>query len=140
MYISESSAVKLYNTGGCEVGSGGKWSEDISQNNSYSSPSPSSSPSSSSSSSSSSDEKNNIAPHICDGVVVDVEIDMEKKGISYWIDGVLSVWRIIKVTSTPLLFGLCGVGVASEVEVVSLQRMKRSSLNPSLPFHSLDWS
>jgi hypothetical protein len=94
------------------IRSRGKWSEYFNKNNEY---------------------------NVGDNTVVEVEADMEKKVIFYFINNKQCPYYISDVSSSPLLFGIREWYSNSILEVLSVKRMVKSSSDPSVLCQAIKW-
>jgi hypothetical protein len=94
------------------IGSGGNWSEYFNKNNEY---------------------------NVGDNTLVEVEADMEKKVIFYFINKKECPYYICDVFSFPLLFGISAYWSNATVEVLSVQNLLKSSVDPSVPCEAVKW-
>jgi hypothetical protein len=74
---------------------------------------------------------NNNELKMGDGSVVEVDVDMEKKEIHYTVNSILCPYYHHNVSSSPLLFGFRASNSSSIIEVISVQKLIRSSIDPS---------
>jgi hypothetical protein len=95
-----------------QIRSGYNWSENFNENNEY---------------------------NVGDNTVVEVEVDMEKKVIFYFINKKQCPYYISGVSSSPLLFGICAWFSNSILEVLSIKKIVKSSSDPSVPCEAMKW-
>jgi hypothetical protein len=102
----------LRGSGYAKIGSGGKWSENFNKNNEY---------------------------NVGDNTVVEVEVDMEKKVIFYFINKKQCPYFFSDVSSSPLLFGISAWASNAILEILSVKKMVKSSADLSLPCDAIKW-
>jgi hypothetical protein len=102
----------LYDSNWANIGSGGKWSENINRNNKY---------------------------NVGDNTVVEVEIDMEKKVIFYFINKKQCPYYICDISSSLLLFGIRAYYSNCILEVLSIKKIVKSSSDPSVRCKAMKW-
>jgi hypothetical protein len=102
----------LYGSNDVEIRSSVKWSGNFNENNEY-------------------NVKNNT--------VVEVEVDMEKKVIFYFINKKQCHYYICDVSSSPLLFGISAYWSNCILEVLSIKKIVKSSSDPSFPCEVIKW-
>jgi hypothetical protein len=71
--------------------------------------------------------------------VVEIEVDMEKKVIYYFINNKQCPYYISDVSSSPLLFGISALNSNAILEVLSVKKMRKSSVDPSVPCKAMKW-
>jgi hypothetical protein len=102
----------LYRSDNAQIASGGNWSEFFNGNNEY---------------------------NVGENTVVEVEADMEKKVIFYFINKKQCPYYISDVSSSPLLFGISAFDSKAILEVLSVKKMVKSSSDPSVPCDAIKW-
>jgi hypothetical protein len=104
----------LYRSDCANIGCGDRdhWSENFSENNEY---------------------------NVGDNTVVEVEVDMEKKVIFYFINKKQCPYYISDVSSSPLLFGIRAYWSNSILEVLSVKKIVKSSSDPSVLCEAVKW-
>jgi hypothetical protein len=100
----DSSALRIWKVDDIDIGSGGVWSPIFNTNN-----------------------ENKFG----DNSIVDVEVDMKKKTIHYFINNNLCPYYHLDISSSPLLFGISGVNSKGIIEIISIKKTKKSSVYPS---------
>jgi hypothetical protein len=95
-----------------DIGSGGNWSDNFNKNNEY---------------------------NVGDNTLVEVEVDMEKKVIFYFINKKQCPYYISDVSSSPLLFGICAYESKAILEVLSVKKMVKSSSDRSVRCEAMKW-
>jgi hypothetical protein len=95
-----------------EIFSGGNWSDNFNWNNKY---------------------------NVGDNTVVEVEVDMEKKVIFYFINKKQCPYYVCDVSSSPLLFGINAYYSNSILEILSIKKIVKSSSDPSVPCEAIKW-
>jgi hypothetical protein len=102
----------LYYSNFAQIGSGNNWSETFNGNNEY---------------------------NVRDNTVVEVEVDMEKKVIFYFINKKQCPYYISGVFSSPLLFGINASFSDAILEILSVKKMVKSSSDSSVPCEAIKW-
>jgi hypothetical protein len=102
----------LFGSSYAYIRSGGKWSENFNDNNEY---------------------------NVGDNTVVEVEVDMEKKVIFYFINKKQCPYYICDVSSSPLLFGIRALESNCILEVLSIKKIVKSSSDLSVPCEAIKW-
>jgi hypothetical protein len=102
----------LYGSNYAKIGSGGKWSEIFNENNEY---------------------------NVGDNTVVEIEADIEKKVIFYFINKKQCPYYISGVSSSPLLFGISALESNSILEILSIKKIVKSSSDPSVRCEAMKW-
>jgi hypothetical protein len=102
----------LYGSDYTRICSGGYWSENFNENNEY---------------------------NVGDNTVVEVQVDMEKKVIFYFINKKQCHYYICDVSSFPLLFGISVIYSNSILEVLSVKKIVKSSADPSVRCEAMKW-
>jgi hypothetical protein len=102
----------LYGSNNAYIRSGGYWSEYFNKNNEY---------------------------NVGDNTVVEVEVDMEKKVIFYFINKKQCPYYICDVFSFPLLFGIRAYNSNCILEVLSIKKIVKSSSDRSVPCETIKW-
>jgi hypothetical protein len=102
--LLDSSALQIYKVDDIQIGSGWKWSAVFNRNNEY---------------------------KFGDNSIVDVEVDMNKRTIHYFINNNLCPYYHSDISSSPLLFGISGFSSNGIIEIISLKKLKKSSVDPS---------
>jgi hypothetical protein len=77
--------------------------------------------------------------NVGDNTVVEVEVDMEKKVIFYFINKKQCPYYICDVSSSPLLFGISAVHSNTILEILSVKKIVKSSTDPSVPCEAIKW-
>jgi hypothetical protein len=95
-----------------QIISGGKWTENFNKNNEY---------------------------NVGDNAVVEVEVDMKKKVIFYFINGKQCPYYICDVSCFPLLFGINAINSNSILEILSIKKIVKSSSDPSVRCETMKW-
>jgi hypothetical protein len=94
------------------IGSGGDWSNNFNKNNDY---------------------------QVKVNAEVEIEVDVKKKVIYYFINSKYCPYYISDVFSFPLLFGISGGLSNAILEVVSVKKMVKSSVDSSVPCKAINW-
>jgi hypothetical protein len=94
------------------IRSGGNWSGNFNLNNEY---------------------------NVGDNTVVEVEADVEKKVIFYFINKKQCPYYISDISSSPLLFGISAGYSNSILEVLSIKKIVKSSSDPSVRCEDMKW-
>jgi hypothetical protein len=102
----------LYGSDCAKIGSGNYWSGNFNENNEY---------------------------NIGDNTVVEVEADMKKKVIFYFINKKRCPYYISDVSSSPLLFAISGFNSKAILEILSIKKIVKSSSNPFVPCKAMKW-
>jgi hypothetical protein len=102
----------LYGSNYAKISSGGNWSENFNKNKEY---------------------------NVGDNTVVEVEADMEKKVIFYFINKKQCPYYICDVFSSPLLFGINAYKSNCILEILSIKKIVKSSSDPSVPCEGIKW-
>jgi hypothetical protein len=71
--------------------------------------------------------------------IVGVEVDMNKTTIHYFINNNHYPYYHFNISSSPLLFGISGFNLKGIIEVISVIKTKRSSVNPCTKFEGMKW-
>jgi hypothetical protein len=71
--------------------------------------------------------------------MIEVEVDMEKKMIFYFINSKQCPYYISDVSSSPLLFGISADDSNAILEVLSVKKMVKSSADSSVPCEAMKW-
>jgi hypothetical protein len=108
----DSSALRLWNVDDIKIGSGWEWSSEFNRNNEY---------------------------KLGDNSIVDVEVDMNKKTIHYFINNNLCPYYHSDISSSPFLFGISGVNSKGIIEIICVKKTKTSSVNPSSKCEGMKW-
>jgi hypothetical protein len=95
-----------------QIFSGGNWSENFNWNKEY---------------------------NVGDNTVVEVEVDMKKKVIFYFINKKQCPYYICDVSCFPLLFGIRALGSNCILEILSIKKIVKSSSDPSIPCETIKW-
>jgi hypothetical protein len=95
-----------------QIISGGNWSHNFNNNNEY---------------------------NVGDNTVVEVEVDMEKKVIFYFIKKKQCPYYISDVSSSPFLFGIRALYSNSILEILSINKIVKSSSDHSVPCKAMKW-
>jgi hypothetical protein len=74
-----------------------------------------------------------------DNTEVEIEVDMEKKGIFYFINKMQCPYYICGVSSSSLLFGISADYSNAVLKVLSVKKMEKSSAHPSLKCDGIKW-
>jgi hypothetical protein len=109
--ILDSSALRIYNLDDIDIGSGDVWSSDFNSNNEY---------------------------EFGDNSIVDMEVDMNKKTIHYFINNNLCPYYHFDISSS-LLFGISGYNSKGIIEIISVKKMRRTSVNPCSKCEGMKW-
>jgi hypothetical protein len=64
---------------------------------------------------------------------------MNKKTIHYFINNNLCPYYHFDICSSPLLFGISGYGSKGIIEIISVKKVKRSSIDPSAECEGIKW-
>jgi hypothetical protein len=102
----------LFGSDWAKIASGGNWSVNFSSHNKY---------------------------NVGDNTVVEVELDMKKKVIFYFINKKQCPYYISDVSASPLLFGIRARWSNCILEVLSVKKIVRSSSDPSVPCEAIKW-
>jgi hypothetical protein len=102
----------LFRSNNAGIGSGNNWSKNFNENNEY---------------------------NVGDNTVVEVDVDMEKKVIFYFINKKQCPYYISDVYSSPLLFGMGAIQSNSILAVLSIKKMAKSSADSSVPCEAIKW-
>jgi hypothetical protein len=94
------------------ISSGDNWSKNFNENNEY---------------------------NVGDNTVIEVEVDMEKKVIFYFINKKQCPYYISDVSSFPLLFGISAGLSNCILEVLSIKKIVKSSSDPSVRCEAMKW-
>jgi hypothetical protein len=70
---------------------------------------------------------------------VDVEVDMDKRTMYYFINNEQCPFYVNNVFSSPLLFGISTFNSNSIIEVACVKKLKNSSIDPSVNCRSMKW-
>jgi hypothetical protein len=108
----DSSALEIYNVKGIDIGSGGKWSSEFNTNNEY---------------------------KFGDNSIVDVEVDMNKNTVHYFINNNLCPYYHFDISSFPLVFGISAIRSKGIIEIICVKKTRRSSVNPSVKCEGMKW-
>jgi hypothetical protein len=108
----DSSALRIYKIDDIDIDSGGKFSSVFNRNNEY---------------------------KFGDNSIVDVEVDMNKKTIHYFINNNLCPYYHFDISSSSLLFGINAVNSKGIIEIICVKKMKRSSVNPCAKCEGMKW-
>jgi hypothetical protein len=111
-YLDSSCLLLFYGSDLAQICSGGKWSKYFNRNNEY---------------------------NAGYNTVVEVEVDMEKKAIFYFINKKQCPYYISDISSSPLLFGISAALSNAIVQVLSVKKMRKSSSDPSVRCESIKW-
>jgi hypothetical protein len=111
-YFSDSSALRIYKVENMQIGSGSVWSSGFNRNNEY---------------------------KFGDKSIVDVEVDMNKKTICYFINNNLCPYYHFDISSSPLLFGITGFNSKGNIKIISVKKIKNPSMNPSSKCEGMKW-
>jgi hypothetical protein len=104
--------LRLFRSFYAEIAFGGNWSEKFNKNNEY---------------------------NVGDNTVVEIEVDMEKKVIFYFINKKQCPYYISDVSSFPLLFGIRAYDSNAILEVLLVKKMVKSSSDPSVLCEAKKW-
>jgi hypothetical protein len=74
-----------------------------------------------------------------DNTVIEIEVDMKKKMIFYFINNKQCGYYVSDVSSSLLLFGISGIWSKAVLEVLSVKKMMKSSADPSIPYKVMKW-
>jgi hypothetical protein len=110
--LLDSSALRIYSVDSVCICSGNVWSSKFNRNNEY---------------------------KFGDNSIVDVEIDMNKKTIHYFINNNLCPYYHSDISSSPLLFGISGYDSNGIIEIISVKKTRRSSVNPCAKCEGMKW-
>jgi hypothetical protein len=77
--------------------------------------------------------------NVGDNTVVEVEADMERKEIFYFINKKQCPYYICDVSSSLLLFGISAYFSNCILEVLSIKKIVKSSSDPSVPCETMKW-
>jgi hypothetical protein len=102
----------MYGSNYADIGSGNNWSKYFDENNEY---------------------------NVGDNTVVEVEVDMEKKMIFYFINKKQCPYYISDISSSPLLFGISAKYSNAILEVLSIKKMEKSTADPSVVCEAIKW-
>jgi hypothetical protein len=102
----------LHGSNWAKISSGGKWSLNFNWNNKY---------------------------NVGDNTVVEVEADVEKKVIFYFINKKQCPYYISDVSSSRLLFCIRTLNSNSILEVLSIKKIVKSSSDRSVPCEAIKW-
>jgi hypothetical protein len=94
------------------IRSDGNWSKNFSRNNEY---------------------------NVGDNTEIEVEADMEKKVIFYFINGKQCLYYICDVSCFPLLFGINACYSNSILEILSIKKIVKSSSDLSVKSKTIKW-
>jgi hypothetical protein len=104
--------LRLWGSNEANIVSGDNWSKNFNKNNEY---------------------------NIGDNTIIEVEVDIEKKVIFYFINKKQCPYYISDVSSSLLLFGI-NAGVSKAIlEVLSVKKIVKSSSDPSVPCEAAKW-
>jgi hypothetical protein len=82
-------------------------------------------------------ENNNLK--VGNNSLVEVEIDINKKIVLFYINGMQCPYYVDDVVSSPLLFGVSGRDTQSIVEILLVQKLSNSSIISSLNNNKIKW-
>jgi hypothetical protein len=108
----DSSALDIWKVDDIEIGSGDGWSQVFNTNNEY---------------------------KFGDNSIVDVEVDMNKKTIHYFINNNLCPYYHSDISSSPLVFGISGYNSKGIIEIICVKKTRRSSINPYFKCKGMKW-
>jgi hypothetical protein len=108
----DSSALRIYKLDDMQIGYGNLWSPVFNTNNEY---------------------------KFGDNSIVDVEVDMNKKIIHYFINNNLCPYYHSDISSFPLLFGISGIRSKGIIEIICVKKTRKSSVNPSTKCEAMKW-
>jgi hypothetical protein len=108
----DSSALNIWKVDCIDIGCGWKWSSEFNKNNEY---------------------------KVGDNSIVDVEVNMNKKTIHYFINNNLCPYYHFDIFSSPLLFGISASYSNGIIEIIFIKKTKRSSVNPSTKCKGMKW-
>jgi hypothetical protein len=108
----DSSALHIYKVDDIEIGSGGICSPVFNRNNEY---------------------------EFGDNSIVDVEVDMNKNTIHYFINNNLCPYYHSDISSSPLVFGISAICSNGIIEIISVKKTKKSSVDPSTKCEGIKW-
>jgi hypothetical protein len=112
MFYLDSSCLFLYCSDWAQIGCGYNWSGNFNRNKEY---------------------------YVGDNTEVEVEIDMEKKVIFYFINKKQCPYYISDVSSSPLLFGISAYYSNAILEVFSVKKIVKSSSDPYVRCKAMKW-
>jgi hypothetical protein len=112
IFYLDSSCLGLSGSNIAQIGCGYNWSGNFNKNNEY---------------------------DVGDNTVVEVEVDMEKKVIFYFINKKQCPYYISYVSSSPLLFGISAIWSNCILEVLSIKKIVKSSSDPSVRCEAMKW-
>jgi hypothetical protein len=110
--LLDSSALGIYKVDDMQIGSGNVWSSGFNSNNEY---------------------------EFGDNSIVDVEVDMNKNTIHYFINNNLCPYYHFDISSFPLLFGINGYNSKGIIEIICVKKTKKSSINPCAQCEGIKW-
>jgi hypothetical protein len=108
----DSSALDIYNVDDMYICSGWEWSSQFNTNNEY---------------------------KFGDNIIVDVEVDMNKNAIHYFINNNLCPYYHSDISSSSLVFGISGYRSKGIIEIICVKKMKKPSVNPSTECEGIKW-
>jgi hypothetical protein len=82
---------------------------------------------------------NNNEYNVGDNTIVEVEVDMKKKMIFYFINNKQCPYYICDISSSPLLFGINALYSNSILEIVSVKKMMKSTIDYSVSCEAMKW-
>jgi hypothetical protein len=77
--------------------------------------------------------------NVGDNTEVEVEVNMEKKVIFYFINKKQCPYYISDISSSPLLFGISAYNSNCILEVLSIKKIVKSSSDSSVPCEVIKW-
>jgi hypothetical protein len=77
---------------------------------------------------------------IGDNTIIDVEVDMNNKLLYYFIGNKQCPFYVNNISSSNLLFGISAVKSSSVIEVISIKKVNKSSVDPSVKCKPLEWN
>jgi hypothetical protein len=77
--------------------------------------------------------------NVGDNTEIEVEADIKKKVIFYFINNKKCPYYICDVSSSPLLFSISAQYSNSILEILSIKKIVKSSSDPSVPCEAMKW-
>jgi hypothetical protein len=110
--ITDSSALQIHKDNDIYIDSAGNWSSSFNENNEY---------------------------NFGNNSIVDVEVDMNKKTIHYFINTKLCPYFHSYISSSPLVFGISAKKSHAIIKVLCVKKMRKSFVNFSGKCKAMKW-
>jgi hypothetical protein len=71
--------------------------------------------------------------------VVELELNMNEKTLYFFLNNKQIPYFIYNISSSPLSFGISGLNTNSSIEIISLLKLHKPTINNNIPSEKIEW-